>query len=399
MSKKLVQINVTCNGSTGRIMQQLQETAIANGFEAVSFYGRGEPGKTGKYIRIGNDFDVKTHGVVTRIFDKHGHASVNATKKMIEQIEKINPDVIQLHNLHGYYLNLKILFNYLKKSKAKKIWTLHDCWAFTGHCSYFTMAKCDKWKEGCYDCPQKKEYPKSIFIDNSKEEYEFKKNLFNGIEDLTIVTPSEWLANLVKQSFLSRYPIKVINNGIDLNIFRPVDGSEMREKLKISKEKKIVLGVASIWEKRKGFKYFLDLSQILENNEIIVLVGLNKRQIKNLPQNIIGIERTENINELVELYSMSDVFFNPSYEETFSLVTIEAVACGLPVLVFDSSAVTEIVNRESGKILNNYDINNVKKSINDIIYSGKYKDKHIINMQSKNYEIKLKCDEYIKLYS
>lgn len=391
MNKKLVQINVVCNGSTGRIMTQIQQKAIEEGWEAYSFYGRGKPANEYCY-KIGNKLEILWHVFLTRIFDKHGHGSKRATKKMIKQIEQINPDVIQLHNIHGYYIHLETLFNYLKKSDKKIVWTLHDCWAFTGHCTYFTCPKCDKWKIGCNNCIRKRDYPSCWFKDRAQKEYGTKKKMFTGIDNLTIVTPSEWLANLVKQSFLNEYKIKVINNGIDLNIFKPTNTIDVREKYNIQLDKQIILGVAAIWDKRKGLEEFIELSKYIDDRYKIVLVGLNKKQIKQLPKNIIGIKRTENLEELANLYTCSDVLFNPSKEETFSLITIEAIACGTPVIAYDNSAVKELINKETGICLpiNLNKQENIKKILTYLEISKKidnidYIDKYSIGNMTSQY--------------
>lgn len=365
MSKKLVQINVTCNGSTGRIMEQIQKEAISQEWEAYSFFGRGKPSNKFCY-KIGNMFDVFFHVFITRILNLHGHASKIATKRMIKKIKEIDPDVIQLHNIHGYYLNIKILFEYLKKCNKKVVWTLHDCWAFTGHCSYFTMAGCDKWQNGCNKCIQKKEYPKALLFDTSKTEYNLKKELFTGIKDMTIITPSNWLANLVKKSFLNNYTVQVIHNGIDTEIFKPTYSIDVCKKYDIPKEKDIILGVAAIWDKRKGLNEFVELAKVIDEDKIIVLVGLNKKQIKKLPNNIIGIERTENTEELSCLYTAASVLFNPSKEETFSLVTAEATACGTPVIAYDNSAVAELINKKNGITMHFNAENNEKKVLKNI---------------------------------
>lgn len=369
MSKKLVQINVVCNGSTGRIMEQIQKTAEEHGYEAYSFYGRGKPSND-KCFKIGNMFDVLWNVFLTRVFDKHGYGSKRATKKLVEKIKKIDPDVIQLHNLHGYYLNLDILFEYLKTCNKKIFWTLHDCWAFTGHCTYFTCPKCEQWKTECKKCIRKKDYPASLGVDNSEKNFKHKKQLFTEINNLKIITPSEWLKNLVKQSFLKEYSVAVINNGIDLKQFKPTNTIDIYEKYNIPKDKKIILGVAAIWERRKGLDDFIELSKKVDNNYIIVLVGLSEKQIKDLPQNVVGIKRTESIEELANIYTQSSILFNPSKEETFSLITIEAMACGTPVIAYDTSAVKELISQDSGMILLNQKIPNTSQ-IKEVSMLGK----------------------------
>ena len=349
---KVLQINTVCGtGSTGRIATDMYDILKENGHECCIAYGRGDAPAGYNTIKIGNKYDIYYHALMNRITDKHGFYSGAATKKFIKQVEEYNPDVIHIHNIHGYYINIEILFNYLKQSNKPVIWTLHDCWSFTGHCAYFTYVGCDKWKLGCYDCPQLDTYPSSKVFDNSKENYQNKRRLFTGVSNLTIVTPSQWLAGLVKESYLGEYPIQVINNGIDLDVFKPTE-SDFRKQYGLE-NKHVILGVANIWDKRKGLDDFIELSKQLDDEkQAIVLVGLSDKQLKTLPKNIIGIKRTNSTKELAEIYTAADVFFNPSKEETFGLVTIEAMACGTPAVVLDKSASPEIVRLYSfGKVL------------------------------------------------
>ena len=374
-------------------MTQIQEEASKEGWEAYSFYGRGKPAND-KCIKIGNKFDVLFHVLVTRLFDLHGYASKRATKKMIKQIKSIDPDVIQLHNLHGYYLNINMLFKYLKTCNKKIVWTLHDCWAFTGHCTHFTYPECNKWKnEECSKCPRKWEYPASLLMDNSSRVIKKKKQLFTNIDKLIIVTPSEWLKNLVNQSFLKDYKLKVINNGIDLTIFKPTNTIDVKRKYNIPADKKIILGVASIWSPNKGLNEFLQLSkQINEKDFCIVLVGLNKKQIEKLPSNVIGLSRIENLEELANLYTCANVLFNPSKEESFSLVTVEAMACGTPVIGYNNSAIKEFDRLKTCRTLNLSDNNRFNKIITSC------KQNNDVDKNINKFSIKSVIKEYMNLY-
>ena len=394
MKKKLVQINVVCNGSTGRIMNQIQQKAIEDGWEAYSFYGRGKAANE-NCLKIGNKLDVLLHVFLTRIFDKHGHGSKRATKKLIKQLEEINPDVIQLHNIHGYYLNIKILFDYLKKCNKKIVWTLHDCWAFTGHCPHFTYPKCDKWKVGCANCIRKKDYPSSLCVDNSKKTYENKKELFSNINNMTIVTPSNWLANLVKESFFKEYDVEVINNGIDLTKFKPNIDEKIIKKYNIPHNKKIFLGVASSWNKSKGFDDFIELARKLDDDKIIILVGLNEKQMKQLPNNIIGINRTENIEELVTIYSIADIFLNLTLEDTFPTVNLEALACGTPVITYDTGGSAECLmeNNNVGRKIKVKDIANLVNAIKEQIKNQKECCEH-----AQKFNGDMLYNKYIEIY-
>lgn len=340
---RILMVNVSCGtGSTGRICTDLADALEKNGHTVKIAYGRDAvPQKYQKYaVRIGNDLDVYFHVLKARLFDRMGFGSKRATEKFIEWVKEYDPDVIHLHNIHGYYINIEVLFKYLKESGKKVIWTLHDCWAFTGHCAFFDYVGCNKWKTGCEHCPQKTEYPARMGIDCSKRNYDLKKELFSGVQNLTIVTPSEWLAKLLEESFLAEYAVNVIHNGIDTSIFKNTN-SNIKERFGISEDKKIVLGVASVWDRRKGLEDFLKFSILLDEKYKIVLIGLNKKQIEKLPNNILGIERTENIQELVAWYSTADVFVNPTYEDNYPTTNLEAIACGTPVITYDTGGSPE----------------------------------------------------------
>lgn len=339
---KILMINVTCgSGSTGRICTDLAQELEKNGHEVKIAYGRDAvPEKFKKYaIRIGTDFDLYMHVLRARLFDSMGLGSTSATRKFLKWVDEYDPDVIHLHNIHGYYINIEVLFKYLKTYGKKIIWTLHDCWAFTGHCSYFDYAGCDKWKKECHNCTQKKEYPSCIGLDRSKQNYRLKRKLFTGIKNMTLVTPSQWLCDLLKESYLKHYPVKVIHNGVDTTVFKPTQ-SNVKEKYHCE-GKSIVLGVAAIWDRRKGLSSFIRLAKILDNKYQIILVGLSKEQIQKLPDNIIGIERTNSVQELVELYSAADVFVNPTLEDNYPTTNIEAIACGTPVISYNTGGSRE----------------------------------------------------------
>lgn len=341
---KILQINSVYGiRSTGRIIKEIHKQATLEGWESFVIYGRVEQQFEKNVNFIGNKVQVVYEMGCTLLFGQHGYGSKLWTNKILKQIELIKPDVIHLHNIHGYYLNVDRIFEYLKKSETKVIWTLHDCWAYTGHCAYYSFVGCEKWKTVCHNCPALKSYPYSFLCDRSEKNYLEKKVLFNGLSNCTLVTPSKWLRNEVISSFLKNYPTEVIPNGVDLDIFRPIEN--------IKKLGFTILAVANIWEERKGLKYCLELSNYLIDDERLVIIGLNDIQLKNLPNKVVGIKRTESINELVEWYNIADVFINPTLEDNFPTTNLEALACGTPVITFNTGGSVESVNDKTGLIV------------------------------------------------
>ncbi|RHW32110.1 glycosyltransferase [Neobacillus notoginsengisoli] len=396
---RVLQINSVCGiGSTGRIATDIQTILVKHGHESYIGYGRNNPGNNENVIRIGTSIDNYLHVAKTRITDKHGFGSKRATKKFLNRVSELNPDIIHLHNIHGYYLNIELLFEYLKKNKKPVIWTLHDCWPFTGHCTYFDYSGCECWDiNGEHKCIQKKSYPSSYLFNNSKNNYARKKEAFTGVNNLIIVTPSEWLAKLAKKTFLSEYPIKVINNGIDLEKFRPME-SNFREKYSLQ-EKFIILGVASEWTTRKGYGYFLDLSNNLSSDQVLVMIGLNNTQIKSLPGNIVGLKRTNNLKELAEIYSTSDVYINPTLEDNFPTTNIEALACGTPVITFKTGGSYESIDEKSGYIIENKSINELIHAIKKVQENGKKSyQSYCIDRAKAFYNKEDRFMDYIDLY-
>lgn len=395
----LFQINVVANsGSTGRIAEGIAEVAMYNKWSCYTAYGRWANPSITELYRIGTKWDNYIHYFMSNLFDMHGLSSKRATKQLIKQIKKVNPDLIHIHNLHGYYLNYPLLFNYLSEVNIPVVWTLHDCWSYTGHCVHYTSVNCDKWLSECCKCPNLFDYPTSLFWDHSRTNFQLKKEVFTSVKNLTIVAVSKWLANEVKQSFLKKYPIKVIHNGFDMKIFYPVE-SEMR--LVYGLEKKfIILGVATVWNNRKGLNDFITLSKRLSSDEVIMLVGLNDKQISELPNNIIGIKNTENACVLAELYSSADLFANFSEEETFGLTTVESMACGTPVLVYNSTACPEIVTEQTGFVIKPHDIDGAFGVIKQVKSIGKqYYSDHCCSYAQTNFSKEDKYKEYVALYN
>ncbi len=388
-------INIVCGiRSTGRICTDLASELEAQGHEVKIAYGRCEVAeKFQKFaVKIGSDFDVKLHAIKARLFDACGFGSKNATKKFIAWVKNFNPDVIHIHNIHGYYVNTEILFDYLRTCGKKIIWTLHDCWAFTGHTAYCDAVNCEKFTTGCGKCPGLKNYPKS-FIDRSASNWIKKKKIFCGIPNMTIITPSNWLAGLVKKSFLSEYPVKVIHNGIDTSKFFPME-NDFRDFYGI-KNKFLLLGVATAWDEMKGLSDYIKLAEKLDENYKIVLVGLTKKQIEDLPKNILGIERTNSVKELAYIYSAADLYINLSYCENYPTVNLEVLACGTPVLAYDSGGSSE--SSLNGIIIPRGDI---KKAAEEIkTYSENHAGKPEVLFERTEFDNKNTLSQYLDTVS
>ena len=357
--KRLLQIDSCLNMlSTGRITESIGDLAIQKGWDAYIIHGA-------RYVRSGSCMHTiqaesklgeYLHYAEGLFLDNHGLASRNSTKQIIERIKEIKPDVVQLHCIHGYYINYKLLFEYLNTTKIPVVWTFHDCWAITGHCAHPVVVNCERWKnEGCHDCPSKGRYPKSFF-DYSRRNYDLKKSLFSANNNIHIVAVSEWLAGFVQESFLSDKDIRVINNGVDINTFRPC-AEKSQEKCKI-------IGVASAWGKGKGLYDFYKIREILpEEKYKITLVGLTEQQIKELPKGITGITRTNSVEELAKLYSEANVLVNPTYADSFPSVNMESLACGTPVITYNTGGSPEIIDNKTGVVVEQGDVDGLIKAI------------------------------------
>lgn len=387
---RILQINSVCGiRSTGRICTDLAAVLEKHRHECKIAYGRETvPTQYQKYaIRVGCNSSVKIDALTTRLFDNAGFNSKRATKKLIRQIKEYDPDVIHLHNLHGYYVNVELLFAYLKTCGKKIVWTLHDCWSFTGHCPHFDFVGCEKWKSGCEKCPQKKKYPTSLLLDRSKRNYQKKKHIFTGVPNMTIVTPSAWLAGLVKQSFLREYDVQVIRNGIDTDTFKSTE-SELRLQYRLQ-NKEIVLGAASIWDERKGLSDFIKLADMLDKKYQIVLIGLTDEQCKGLPNNVLGIKRTNSAKELAQWYSTADVFLNLTYEDNYPTVNLEAQACETPVVTYATGGSVESVMPVS--VVEKGNLCEIKRILASKIYNN-------TKTSPLNFDKQICYGEYIKLY-
>lgn len=350
--------------STGKICAQIAEEMEAKGNEVKVAYGRWKnvPVKYQKFAHyIGSDIEVKWHVLQTRLFDTCGFGSKHATERFLKWAEDFKPDILWLHNLHGYYINVEMLFAWIKEHPEMQVkWTLHDCWTFTGHCVHFAAVSCDQWKKKCCHCSQLRRYPACYFKGNVSKNYERKQKAFTGVKNLTLITPSNWLANLVHDSFLKEYPVEVLYNTVDTRIFRPTP-SDFRDRYGLQ-GKTIVLGVANVWDERKGLVDFCTLAKMLDDHYGIVLVGLSKKQIKKLPKKIIGIQRTDSPQELAAIYTAADVLVNPSREETFGMTPLEAGACGTPSIVYENTACAEVA-KKSGNMVVPQNVQSIYKAL------------------------------------
>lgn len=391
---KLLQINITANwGSTGKIAESIGIAAMNAGWESYIAYGRWCNPSKSHLIKIGGRFDMYFHFAEQRIRDNEGLCSRGATRRLISLIKEIRPDVVQLHNIHDHYLNYRLLFEYLNQTGIKVVWTFHDCWAFTGHCYHFVTADCNKWETGCFDCPLRNVLPKTI-LDGSSKNYRLKRDLFGGCHNLTIVPCSDWMAGFVKQSFLKDKRMEVIKNGVDLNVFRPVINDNANDNQNFG-----ILAVSSVWNEDKGLGDIFKLRDLLPSKYSITIVGLAEKQLDTLPHGITGIRRTQNVQELVRLYSSANVLINPTYADTFPTVNLEALACGTPVVTYRTGGSPESVTTTTGRVVEQGDINGLSEAIKEICLKGKEQFSKACRLRAEdNYDMDKCFKKYIKLY-
>ena len=392
---KVLIINAVCgSGSTGRIVTDLCKDLKTQGHEVKVIYGVGQATNIDEEdtICMNNKAGYYIHNALAKMTDHTGLYSTPQTWWVTRKIREFAPDVIHLHNLHGYYINYKVLFEFLADYDHPVIWTLHDCWAFTGHCAYFSALKCNKWKTQCYDCPGLSEYPICKFKGDVEKNFRIKKNAFTSVRDMRIVTPSKWLANLASQSYLGTYPITVINNRVDRDIFKPRQSNFRNDHGLIGK--KVILGVSNVWNSKKGFSDFLKLSTMLGDAYAIVMVGLTESQLGDLPSNIVGIQRTQSTQELAEIYSASDVFVNLTYQDNYPTVNLEALACGTPIVTYNTDGSIEAADETCGVIVEQGDIEGVIKAIDSVL---KLNRENAV-LRSKTYMKNNEYDTYMALY-
>lgn len=393
---KIVEINAVPYGSTGKIAKQIAQVANMHGHEAVfaCSWTKIKKNRMEKdEIPMGSFLGKSLHITLARLTGFNGCFGILDTLLFIRKLKRFQPDILHLHILHSWSVNLPLLFRYIKKHDIKVIWTMHDCWAFTGQCPYFDLAACGKWKRGCYSCPQYRSYPQS-YVDHTKFMWKKKKTWFTGVKDLTIVTPSHWLAGLVKESFLREYPVEVIHNGIDLSVFKPRE-SDFRRKHNCE-NKNILLGVSFDWGKRKGLDVFIELAKRLPDNYQIVLVGTDETIDRQLPAGIISIHRTQNQQELAEIYSAADLLVNPTREDNYPTVNMESLACGTPVLTFATGGSPESIDDQCGAVVACDDIGSMEREILRICEEKPYSMQACIH-KAKNFDMNHRFEEYIRL--
>lgn len=391
----IVQINLTYQiGSTGHIVSDLDMVLEKKGHHSFIVCGYSSVRKKENIYTMQTlpaMWDIRKDILLGRITGRMGYNSKWSTIKAIQWIKEKRPDIVHLHNIHGNYINIDLLFRYLRNNGVSVIWTLHDCWAFTGRCSHFEFVGCNKWKKGCGGCPSLDVYPISYFFDFSQKMWRDKKKNFTSLNKVQIVTPSKWLKAYVNESFLKQYPISVIPNGIDLDIFHPYQTE--------SSGKNIILGVASSWSERKGLYDIYKLDEMIDRSQNqITLVGLNDRQLKKLPKTIHGIKRTNDIHELAELYSRAKVFINPTYQDNYPTVNLEAIACGVPVVTYRTGGSPESVNESVGIVVEKGNVEAMAKAVADIIGKPLFSKKICVDYAKRNFSKEDRYKEYIKIY-
>ncbi|MDD6745480.1 MAG: glycosyltransferase [Bacteroidales bacterium] len=379
MARRLLQINpvVRINTSTGRIMQEIGELAMAHGWESYIAYSRGRDGLKpcqSRTVPVGNRVDVAWHGLMTRLLDRHGLASVGPTERLVAEMRRIQPDIVHIHNIHGYFLNYPVLFRYLAEADIPVIWTVHDCWLYTGHCYHYDYIGCDRWQLGCGQCPQQHKFPASWLVDRSHQNFEDKRRAFTSMPHhrLTIVPVSHWMRDEMSRSMLADYDYRVIHNGIDTDIFQPYeDTAEVRRLYHIGERQHVVLGVASVWSAEKGLDDLLHLATLLHEDETLVLVGVSDEVCKQLPAGVVGIRRTENIGQLARLYATADVFVNATWQDNYPTVNLESIACGTPVVTYRTGGSIESVTDATGLVVEQGDVQGLLDAVRSMEHKGK----------------------------
>ncbi len=399
--KRLLQINITANwGSHGKIAEGIGRLAMDHGWESVIAYGRWSNPSQSRLYHIGSMMDERWHCMAARLLDNQGLMSRGATARLIAFINNYRPSLIHLHNIHGYYLHYPMLFEYLSRADIPVVWTLHDCWAFTGHCAHYIYAGCEKWQTHCCHCSQIDAYPKSYFVDRSARNYDLKQAAFTSVPRLTIVPVCQWLKGEVARSFLKDLPTHLIYNGIDLDVFRPNADKEIaRRKYGIPADKHLVLGVASNWY-RKGLEDFFLLRRSLSDDYAVAVVGLNRvEEEKARRHGLISIRRIGDVGELTSLYTLADVYCNLTWEDNFPTTNLEAMACGTPGVAYRTGGCPEAITSETGIVVDRGDVEGMARAIRAIVDDGADRYERACRQHIEaNYDQKQRFAEYLHLY-
>ena len=394
---RIFQLNTFCGvKSTGRIAAEIAKLVEKDGGECRIGYGVpgiSEDSRRFAY-RIGAPLGRKVHAIIRKLLDAEGYGSFLATQKLIHELDAFQPDLIHLHNIHGCYLNFRLLFRYLSKADIPVVWTLHDCWPFTGHCAYFDYCGCEKWKQECHHCPQQKNYPVCIGLDGSRRNHRNKKAWVSKLKNLTFVAPCHWMTKPLSESFMGQFPVRVIVNGVNLHDFHPVD-SQLRCQYQFD-EKKLCLAVASEWDERKGLKYICQAAEKLGEDYQFVVIGLENEQIQSLPKNVLGLRRTSSTEELAAWYTAADCFVNPTLEDNMPMVNLEALACGTPVAVFETGGCPEAVDDTCGVVVRQGDLDGFCEAIQTLCVRKDMGESCIQRAQSFNCEATFQS--YLALY-
>lgn len=387
---KVLFVNSVCDyGSTGKIVRDLANGLKKQGHDVLICYGRHQAKDDTDTFYIGDKVATYNHVLMTRLFNRHGLHSNRATRKLIQKIETYQPDIIHLHNIHGYYLNVKMLFDALKNYEGKIYWTFHDCWPISGSSAYFDYNGCKKWDEGCVECNSTRDYPEALFIKRQKQNFKWKKQSFSGFTNLTLITPSAWLKDLLAQSFLAGYPCEVIHNGINTQLFKPTEDAKLTEKYQ---NKRVFLGVASIWEQRKGLEDFIKLNAMISDEEKIVLIGLSEEQLKTLPASMDGVLRTDSAEQLAAYYTLAHRFLNPTYEDNYPTTNVEALCCHTPIIAYDTGGNKEVATEPYMTIVPKGDVS--------VLYQAIKSDSKVCfdDFDHLKYDSSLFVEKTLKLY-
>lgn len=397
---RVAQINSVCGqGSTGRITVELSEMLSNNGINNHIYYGVGTS-EFKSSTKFSSDLYVKYNILKTRLFGKHSFYSKTGTKRLIKFLKNYQPDVIHLHQPHGHYINIKLLINFINEHEIPLVLTLHDCWIFTGHCVHFTVANCEKWKTGCGGCPQLKQYPKSLIFDRTAESFRDKNILLNSIKNVSFVAISDWIYSISKQSMIKNQKVFKIYNGIDTKIFLPKNVNYLRSMYDFQ-SKFVVLGMANKWITNNNTSNLSRFMEKMDDDVVFVLIGVTPDQKASLPRNVFGVERISDINKLADFYSLADVFVNLSYEDSFGLVSAEALSCGTPVVAYNSTACGEIVGNDNcGKIVSLGNFDDVISAVKHIKMNGKsYYTQNCRERVLAMYDKDNTYREYLNLYN